>query len=236
MSDDGEKEESEAPAEEEEEVTEAKAEVVEEDGEEEKEEEEANEEDPALTALKEEIAALEIELKTKRIKASNTQDLADDYTEKGYRRKCAEMDNMRRMRSQASSSDKMSSRARIVSNFIPILDSLKALEASYADNEFAQKYKALPRDFENCLIGLDVTEFTVEAGTVWNPLRCTAVKEEYSDDAAKGVILRVESSGYEVQGNVVRPAGVVLSLGKEEEEKPEEDSSSEEEEKVVEEK
>ena len=59
-------------------------------------EEEEVKEDPELTALKEEIAELEKDLKEKRVKASRTEDIADDYSEKGYQRKCAAMENMRR--------------------------------------------------------------------------------------------------------------------------------------------
>jgi len=65
-------------------------------------EEEEEQEDPDLKALKEEIAALESELKTARRKAADVGDRADDFTEAGYARKVAEMENMRRARSVRS--------------------------------------------------------------------------------------------------------------------------------------
>jgi len=216
--------------------------VVETEAEEEEEEDEEPKEDPAFTALKEEIASLEIELKAKRVKLSSVQDLADDYTENGYRRKCAEIDNMRRMRTQVSASNQVTSRARILADFLPVLENLQALDVAYADNDFSKGYGALPRDFENCLVSLDVTEFTVESGVVYDPARCTVVSEEDSSSetdagtaATKGVVLRVEAKGYEVQGNVIRPAKVVVSLGKEEEEEEEAAAEEKKEEEVVEE-
>lgn len=60
-------------------------------------------EDPEITALKEEIANLEIDLKAKRSELNRNVDLAEEYSERGYQRKCAEMDNMRRMRAVSAS-------------------------------------------------------------------------------------------------------------------------------------
>lgn len=209
----------------------AEKEVAEE--EESKEKEEEPKEDPEITALKDEIAVLEIELKSNRVKLSSTQDLADDYTDGGYRRKCAEMDNMRRMRSQASANNQVASKANILQTFLPTLDTLKILEAKYTDNEFAKGYGAIPRDFENCLKGLDVAEFTVEAGSKIDLMRCVATSEEYSESDEAGIVLRVEKGGYDVQGNVIRFAEVVVSLGSEKEaetkgEKGEETAAEEE--------
>ena len=67
--------------------------------EEEEEPQEEPQEDPELVALKEEIASLESALKAKRTEVSKMQDLADDYSQAGYARKVAEMENMRRARS-----------------------------------------------------------------------------------------------------------------------------------------
>lgn len=75
------------------------SEIFEEEGEEAASaENEEPQEDPEITAIKEEIESLEAHLKAKRLEANRLIDLADDYTEKGYVRKCAEMENMRRGR------------------------------------------------------------------------------------------------------------------------------------------
>jgi molecular chaperone GrpE (heat shock protein) len=63
------------------------------------EEEEPQPEDPELVALKEEIAKLEAEVKGKRRQVEYTSDQADEYSQAGYARKVAEMENMRRARS-----------------------------------------------------------------------------------------------------------------------------------------
>jgi hypothetical protein len=52
-----------------------------------------------LELLKQEIAALEENVKQTRHRVRATADQADDYTKSGYARKVAEMENMRRARS-----------------------------------------------------------------------------------------------------------------------------------------
>lgn len=67
--------------------------------EEEEEEQVQQEEDPEMVALKKEIAKIETELKEKRRQIEYTADQADEYSQAGYARKVAEMENMRRARS-----------------------------------------------------------------------------------------------------------------------------------------
>lgn len=56
-------------------------------------------EDPEVAALKEEIALLEAQLKTKKSSLSYALDQIDEYSKAGYARAVAEMENMRRVRS-----------------------------------------------------------------------------------------------------------------------------------------
>jgi len=226
----------------EEEASEVEAEVEveveddasEEEKEEEEEEEEEEKEDPEITAIKEEIAVLEKELKSKRSEATRKQDLADEYTERGYQRKCAEMDNMRRMRSAASTASKASAKANIIKSFLPNLDYLREIaDETYADNEFAKSYKALKNDFENALKGMDLTDFTVDVGSQVDRSRCTVVEEEVSNEYSDAdVILRVNKIGYEVSGQIIRMAEVVVSKGEEVEENEEEVAAEAAEEEV----
>ena len=56
------------------------------------------EEDPAMTALKQEIADLESAVKAKNRQVSVAQEQAERYTQAGYARRVAEVENMRRLR------------------------------------------------------------------------------------------------------------------------------------------
>jgi molecular chaperone GrpE (heat shock protein) len=61
-------------------------------------EEEHVPEDPEVVAIKEEIAQLESELKSKQSTLQYAQDQVEEYSKGGYARKVAEMENMRRVR------------------------------------------------------------------------------------------------------------------------------------------
>lgn len=178
------------------------------------EEEKVEEEDPEITALKEEISKLEADLKSKRFVLNDVRDRADDYTESGYLRKVAEMDNYRKRSEIRKESNRFSSRAAVVSKVLPILDELEELEAKY-DPE-VNDYKALRSDLENVLRDkLDMTDYEGVVGDEYNLVRYTCVGEEYSEELAKDLIIRSVKSGLEIKGNVLRPAEVVKSLGNE---------------------
>jgi len=179
------------------------------------EEEEVVEEDPEIVALKEEISKFEAELKSKRLTLSDIQDRADEYTESGYMRKVAEMDNYRKMREISTQNNRFSSRAAVVMKVLPVLDELMELEVRF-DPEL-NGYKALRWDLQNALTEkLDMSEYAAEVGDEFNFIRYKAVSEEYSDTFPKDSIISVVKSGLEIKGNVLRPAKVVRSLGKEE--------------------
>jgi hypothetical protein len=59
----------------------------------------AHAENAEVTAIKEEIAKLEEQVKEKHRQLLTVKDLAEEYSKVGYARKVAEMENMRRFRS-----------------------------------------------------------------------------------------------------------------------------------------
>lgn len=179
------------------------------------EEETEVKEDPELTALKEEIAELEKELKEKRVKASRTEDIADDYSEKGYQRKCAEMENMRRTNINVSSEMKTVAKANVIQSFLPNLEYLNTLSNELKDDDFARSYDALGKEFENTLKSMDLLSFTYETGEIVDEKRCAIVNEIYNEENVKGTVLDVTSLGYEVNGQIIRKADVTVSLGSE---------------------
>jgi molecular chaperone GrpE (heat shock protein) len=185
-------------------------------GQEEKEEEE----DPEIKALKDEIASMESKLRSKRSEASRIEDDADEYTKTGYYRKCAEMDNFRKRRDLAFQNSKYVSRASVMQKFLPVMDELNALGEQYGEDDFAAGYDALRRDFNNVMSNsLDLEEYSVKVGEKLNRFREAVVGNEYSEEVAKGNVLRQVSSGLEVKGNVVRFAECIVSKGSEADEK-----------------
>jgi molecular chaperone GrpE (heat shock protein) len=179
------------------------------------EEEEEPQEDPEITELKQQIAQLESQLKQKNRDLNSIERMADEYSKGGYARKVAEMESFRRSKSAASTDNVMVARAASLTNFLPILEKLGEVNEKYQENEFAKSYNALSWDFKNALKDLGVVEYTVNEGSVVDPIRVTVVGEEYSDTIAKGTVIQPVAIGYELDGNVMRPSAAIVSLGPE---------------------
>lgn len=190
------------------------------DNEEEEAEEEGEkepEEDPEITSLKEQISTLESQLKQKNRDLNNIQSLSDNYTKGGYARKVAEMESFRRSQNAASVDNVTAARALALQNFLPILEKLQEINEKYDGDEFAKSYNALSWDFKNALKDMGVEEFTVKEGDKVDGSRIVAVREEYSESFEKGAVIEPVEIGYEIDGNVMRAASAVVSLGAEEE-------------------
>lgn len=191
--------------------------------------EEAPQEDPEITALKEQIAKLESEVNAKKSSLSAIQEMADIYTKEGYARQVAHVENNKRMRRGNMANSKQAAWASVVQTFLPVMDELDAVGAKYEGNEFAQSLGALRSEFMNALGELGVSEFGANVGDMVDGERVVATSEEFSEECAKGTVISGVKNGFEIQGNIVRPAECVGSLGSEKAEEEEEEEASAEE-------
>ncbi|KAL3899977.1 MAG: hypothetical protein SGARI_006345, partial [Bacillariaceae sp.] len=165
------------------------------------EEEEEEEEDPELKALKEEIAEFEKTFKEKKSALEYALEQCEEYSKTGYARKVAEMENMR---------------PAVLRDFMPSYDTLNALQEKYAGDAFGEKYNEL--NLQATFATLGVTDFNVAPGEEVNNFRMKVLESEASKDFAKDTVIREVSSGLELDGNVIRAASCVASLGSGEEE------------------
>jgi len=180
---------------------------------------ESKKEDKLVKELKETIASLESSLKAKKTTLSNLKDDADKYSSAGYARQVALVENNKRMRGANNADNKSASRATILQSFLPVYDELESLGSRYESNSFAKTLNSgLRSEFDKALNELGVTEYFAESGQSISSAavgRVVAVEEKYSEEYDKGMIIRPLKSGLEIKGNVIRPAEVVGSLGKE---------------------
>lgn len=172
--------------------------------------------DPKIIVLKETIASLESDLKAKRSQLSSLKDMVDKYSSTGYARQVAVVENNKRLRGATNTDSRGAARATVMRSFVPVLDELDAVKVRYEGNSFAKTFDAgLRSEFENSLRDLGVLEYVAESGQKIDVARVVAVKEEHSEEFAKGTVIQALKSGLEISGNVVRPAEVLGSLGKE---------------------
>ena len=201
---------------------------------------EAKKEDKLVKELKESIASLESSLKAKKTQLSNLKDMADKYSSAGYARQVALVENNKRMRGANVADNTSANRASVLQSFLPVLDELEKLGQQYASNGFAKTLNSgLRSELDKALNELGVTEYMAESGqTIMGSNnntnnnvagRVVAVEEEYSEEYAKGTVIRPLKSGLEIKGNVIRPAEVVGSLGQESSSTEEQSVTAEEE-------
>lgn len=179
------------------------------------EEEEGPPEDPEVTALKESIAELEATLADKKSKLQYELEQCEEYSKSGYARKVADMENMKRVRSNIASTSQSSATAAVLKDFLPMYDKLNTLKETYAGDEFGSKYSEL--NLQQTFSTLGVTDFNVDAGETVNNFRMKVLESEVSTEQPKDTVLRQVAPGMELDGNVIRAALCVSSLGVEEE-------------------
>mmetsp|Transcript_85616 Transcript_85616/g.247112 ORF Transcript_85616/g.247112 Transcript_85616/m.247112 type:complete len:266 (+) Transcript_85616:100-897(+) len=172
----------------------------------------APEEDPEVTALKEEISKLESELKSRRASLSLVIDQVEEYSKAGYARAVAEMENMRRVRSSMNSSSKSNALAGVLRDFLPVYDRMDSLKEKYISDEFGSKYAGL--SIGPTFTKMGVKEFSVQPGAPIDLIRMNVVATEYSE-ALKDTVIRQVAPGLELEGNVIRAAACISSMGTE---------------------
>jgi len=191
--------------------------------EEEEEEEVESEEDAALRELKEKIAKMEATLNEKKSTLQYTSDKADEFSQAGYARKVAEMENMRRIRRNLQTSNKSTSKTNILKEFLPVYDRLDELNAEHGESEFGSKYGGL--SLKNVFTSIGVTEYSVEAGSEVN-YKVKVASSQVSADVAKDCVIEQVATGLELDGNLLKEAECIVSLGAEEEPKEDDEGKS----------
>jgi molecular chaperone GrpE (heat shock protein) len=110
-------------------------------------------------------------------------------------------------------SDGNSATAGVLADFLPVWDKLQALEAKYGEDEFGKGYNPLPAAMRSAFGEMGVIEYTVAVGDVVDLRRMKVIQAESSDEVAEDKVLRSLAAGLELDGNMVRKAQCVKSLG-----------------------
>eukprot|EP00529_Nitzschia_sp_RCC80_P027805 CAMPEP_0113486548 /NCGR_PEP_ID=MMETSP0014_2-20120614/25053_1 /TAXON_ID=2857 /ORGANISM="Nitzschia sp." /LENGTH=258 /DNA_ID=CAMNT_0000380223 /DNA_START=227 /DNA_END=999 /DNA_ORIENTATION=+ /assembly_acc=CAM_ASM_000159 len=146
------------------------------------------EEDPEVVALKAEIAEHEATLAKSQSSLQHALDQCEEYSKTGYARKVAEMENMRRVRSNMASSSQNNAIAGVLRDFLPAFDALNALQAKYSEDSFGGAYSELT--LGKTFADLGATDYNVEPGEPVNNFRMKVLENELSTEFAKDTIIR----------------------------------------------
>ncbi|GMI45533.1 hypothetical protein TrCOL_g7764 [Triparma columacea] len=202
------------------------------DGEEESEESSAEEEvpeepeDPEIVALKETIASLTSSLTSSQLKASSIRSKASGFSKDSYVRLAAEVDNFKKTRTSSSKNSESLYIANTLSKILPFYDAIvettdRGIENTSGDaSNVAKGYGSLGGALMSAMKSLGMSEYHAVVGEAYSTLKHSSVGDrevyEGGEDVGEGQVVREVRCGWEVKGNTVRKAEVVLCKGGEE--------------------
>jgi molecular chaperone GrpE len=135
----------------------------------------------------------------------------DEYLELAKRTR-ADFENYRKRVSKETAEAVVRGKAELARKLIPVVDNLeRAVEASAVDPESLSKGVALVRDeLRSTLQGAGVEAYD-PTGETFDPELHEALSTRPDEDADSGVVVETVEKGYRLNGQVLRPARVVVS-------------------------
>ena len=139
---------------------------------------------------------------------------ARDIAEDRYLRAAAEFANARRRAEMRADSEVRSSRERLLSNVLPVVDDFDRAFQSVPDNArestWVEGFALIQRKLQNTLQREGVTPIEAK-GQPFDATRHQAVMVEMADDVPSGTVLEVLQQGYMLDDRVLRPAMVKVA-------------------------
>jgi molecular chaperone GrpE len=138
------------------------------------------------------------------------QDKADDYLELAKRTQ-ADFENYRKRMARENAAASERGAARLAKELLPALDhlalSLKAIE----DHPEVAKGFALVRDELLAALAKSGIQAFSPDGEAFDPNEHEAMAQQPSEEAESGTVLEVYQQGYRINGQILRPARVVVA-------------------------
>jgi len=131
------------------------------------------------------------------------------YSEIGYLNTCADIDNLQHYNTPSNTNKET---IKAIQQFIPCCSTpLQTLQNKYRQHKFAQQYSAI--SFQPIFQKLNIIEFDVPPGELFDAKRMKIVSREYSTQFRENEVIRTETCGLKVNDFVLDFAGCVVSLG-----------------------
>jgi molecular chaperone GrpE len=131
-----------------------------------------------------------------------------------WRRALADLDNLRKRRARDIEAARADARARVVAQFLPVIDHLElALEHAQADPGALIEGVRLVRDQAVGLLERLGFQRIDEVGVPFDPARHEAIATVKDPNVRPGTVVKVVRPGYAGDGSQLRPAGVIVATG-----------------------
>jgi molecular chaperone GrpE len=134
----------------------------------------------------------------------------DEYLELAQRAK-ADFENFRKRAAQQAADAERKAKASLARDIIPALDNLeRAMDAAPADDPLTDGVRLVQRELAQALRKAGVESFD-PTGEKFDPNSSEALSTQPGDGAEAGTVLEVLTRGYRLDGQVLRPARVVVA-------------------------
>jgi len=134
----------------------------------------------------------------------------DEYLELAQRAK-ADFENFRKRAAQQAAAAESKAKASLARDLIPAIDNLeRAMEAAPADDPLTDGVRLVHRELTEALARAGVESFD-PTGEKFDPNSSEALSTQPGNGADPGTVLEVLTRGYRLDGQVLRPARVVVA-------------------------
>jgi molecular chaperone GrpE len=134
----------------------------------------------------------------------------DEYLQLAQRTQ-ADFENFRKRKAREVETAEARGIARVAKELFPALDNLgRALSAAAEDDPLLAGVRLVHDDLVAALARLGIESFSPE-GQPFDPVEHEAVAHTPVEGAAPGTVVEVYQAGYRANGNVLRPARVVVA-------------------------
>ena len=131
-------------------------------------------------------------------------------------RLAADFDNHRKRSFNEQQQAKRQAVFQTVSGLLPVLDNLdrarQSLNASSDPKVLYQSFEMLANQLTEALVGLGIERIET-VGQAFDPALHEALSQAPNHDHAEGIICQEYQAGFQLQGQVLKPARVVVSSG-----------------------
>jgi molecular chaperone GrpE len=133
--------------------------------------------------------------------------------EDSWRRTAAELENLRKRCAKDVIRAREQERASVASRWLPVLDNLeRALEHAASDpDQIVAGVRAVHQHALTVLADLGYPRRDDETGKAFDPARHEAVSTVTDEDLVPGTVAHVVRPGYGPDGEILRPASVVVA-------------------------
>ena len=123
----------------------------------------------------------------------------------------ADFENFRKRKARDAEVAESRANARFAKELLPALDNLgRAVSAAAADDPLLAGVRLVHTDLVSALARLGIESFSPE-GELFNPVEHEAVAHTPVEGAQAGTVVEVYQAGYRANGNILRPARVVVA-------------------------